>query len=116
MREFAGSPGEPESFAPLHRLLEAQSYRIADWRVAGEEINYRRFFNINDLAGLRMELPELFDETHQLMFELIERGDLNGLRIDHIDGLFDPRGYCEGLQQPIRRAALCARRKDPRAL
>ncbi len=99
LRQFAGSPGEPESFAPLHRLLETQSYRIADWRVAGEEINYRRFFNINDLAGLRMELPELFAGTHRLMFELVERGDLHGLRIDHIDGLFDPRGYCEALQQ-----------------
>jgi (1->4)-alpha-D-glucan 1-alpha-D-glucosylmutase len=99
LAQFTGSPGEPESFAPLHRLLEAQSYRIADWRVAGEEINYRRFFNINDLAGLRMELPELFEQTHRLMFALIERGDLDGLRIDHIDGLFDPRGYCEQLQQ-----------------
>jgi (1->4)-alpha-D-glucan 1-alpha-D-glucosylmutase len=99
MRQFSGTPGDPESFAPLHRLLEAQSYRIADWRVAGEEINYRRFFNINDLAGLRMELPELFDKTHALMFELIERGELQGLRIDHIDGLFDPRGYCVALQQ-----------------
>jgi (1->4)-alpha-D-glucan 1-alpha-D-glucosylmutase len=98
-RQFAGTPGDPESFAPLHRLLEAQSYRIAHWRVAGEEINYRRFFNINDLAGLRMELPELFEKTHRLMFELIGRGDLHGLRIDHIDGLFDPRGYCEALQQ-----------------
>ena len=97
--QFAGAPGEPESFVALHQLLEAQSYRIADWRVAGEEINYRRFFNINDLAGLRMELPELFDQTHRLMFRLIERGDVHGLRIDHIDGLFDPRGYCERLQQ-----------------
>ncbi len=99
LREFAGVPGDPESFAPLHRLLEAQSYRIADWRVAGEEINYRRFFNINDLAGLRIELPELFEKTHRLMFELIARGELQGLRIDHIDGLFDPRGYCEALQR-----------------
>jgi (1->4)-alpha-D-glucan 1-alpha-D-glucosylmutase len=99
VQQFTGAPGDPESFAPLHRLLEAQSYRIADWRVAGEEINYRRFFNINDLAGLRMELPELFEKTHHLMFRLIERGQVHGLRIDHIDGLFDPRGYCEALQQ-----------------
>ena len=99
LRRFAGRPGNPASFAALHRLLEAQSYRIADWRVAAEEINYRRFFNINDLAGLRMELPELFEETHRLIFALIERGDVQGLRIDHIDGLFDPRGYCERLQQ-----------------
>jgi (1->4)-alpha-D-glucan 1-alpha-D-glucosylmutase len=99
LRQFAGTPGEPESFVALHRLLEAQSYRIADWRVAGEEINYRRFFNINDLAGLRIELPELFNKIHRLMFKLIERGDVHGLRIDHIDGLFDPRGYCERLQR-----------------
>ncbi len=99
LQRLAGRPGDPDSFIPLHRLLEAQSYRIADWRVAAEEINYRRFFNINDLAGLRMELPELFDETHRLMFGLIERGQLHGLRIDHIDGLFDPQEYCERLQQ-----------------
>ena len=129
LQQFTGSPDDPESFAPLHRLLEAQSYRIADWRVAGEEINYRRFFNINDLAGLRMELPELFDKTHQLMFQLIGNGELHGLRIDHIDGLFDPRGYCEALQQYAGQqhtgnrknrhwgtAALRARRKNPGAL
>jgi (1->4)-alpha-D-glucan 1-alpha-D-glucosylmutase len=99
LQRFAGRPGDPDSFAQLHRLLEAQSYRIADWRVAAEEINYRRFFNINDLAGLRMELPELFEATHRLMFGLIEHGLLHGLRIDHIDGLFDPQDYCERLQQ-----------------
>jgi (1->4)-alpha-D-glucan 1-alpha-D-glucosylmutase len=99
LQRFAGRPDDPDGFAPLHRLLEAQSYRIADWRVAAEEINYRRFFNINDLAGLRMELPELFEKTHRLMFGLIEQGRLHGLRIDHIDGLFDPQGYCERLQQ-----------------
>ncbi|MGH7031833.1 MAG: malto-oligosyltrehalose synthase, partial [Stellaceae bacterium] len=99
LQRLVGRPGQPDSFGPLHRLLEAQSYRIADWRVAAEEINYRRFFNINDLAGLRMELPELFEQTHRLMFGLIERGELHGLRIDHIDGLFDPQDYCERLQQ-----------------
>jgi (1->4)-alpha-D-glucan 1-alpha-D-glucosylmutase len=99
LQRLAGRPGEPDSFAALHRLLEAQSYRIADWRVAAEEINYRRFFNINDLAGLRMELPELFEEAQRLMFDLIAQGLLHGLRIDHIDGLFDPREYCERLQQ-----------------
>jgi len=97
--EFTGQPGERASFEPLHRLLEMQAYRIAYWRVAAEEINYRRFFNINDLAGLRMELPELFERTHRLVFELIERGDVQALRIDHIDGLFDPKAYCEQLQQ-----------------
>src|ERR1700736_5728117 len=92
-------PNDPTSFGRLHELLEMQAYRIAYWRVAAEEINYRRFFNINELAGLRMELPELFEETHRLVFNLIEAGDVQGLRIDHIDGLFDPRAYCERLQQ-----------------
>jgi len=95
----AGTPGRPASFRRLHRLLEAQHYRIADWHVAAEEINYRRFFNINDLAGLRIEQPELFREAHRLAFDLIERGDVQGLRIDHIDGLFDPAAYCAALQE-----------------
>jgi (1->4)-alpha-D-glucan 1-alpha-D-glucosylmutase len=99
LERFAGRAGDPRSFDRLHRLLEAQHYRIAHWRVAAEEINYRRFFNINDLAGLRMELPDLFERTHRLLFALIRRGDVQGLRIDHIDGLFDPRTYCERLQQ-----------------
>src|SRR5438105_8329479 len=96
---FAGRPGRPASFRRLHRLLEAQAYRIANWRVAAEEINYRRFFNINDLAGLRIELPELFAATHRMVFAMIERGDVEGLRIDHIDGLFDPAAYCAALRQ-----------------
>jgi (1->4)-alpha-D-glucan 1-alpha-D-glucosylmutase len=96
---FNGEPRHPASFEALHQLLEMQAYRIAYWRVAAEEINYRRFFNINELAGLRMELPELFEQTHRLVFSLIERGDVQGLRIDHIDGLFDPKAYCEQLQQ-----------------
>ena len=95
---FEGRPGRPASFRRLHRLLEAQAYRIANWRVAAEEINYRRFFNINDLAGLRIELPELFAATHRMVFAMVERGDIQGLRIDHIDGLFDPAGYCAALR------------------
>src|SRR5216683_2562756 len=99
LQRFSGEPGNPVSFRRLHRLLEGQAYRIAYWRVAADEINYRRFFNINDLAALRIELPQLFERTHRLVFNLIERGDVQGLRIDHIDGLFDPRAYCERLQQ-----------------
>jgi len=95
---YAGK-GNPEGFRNLHCLLEAQAYRIADWRVAAEEINYRRFFNINHLAGLRAEAPEVFEHTHRLLGELIRRGDVQGLRVDHIDGLFDPRAYCERLQE-----------------
>jgi (1->4)-alpha-D-glucan 1-alpha-D-glucosylmutase len=98
LQRFTGESGNPSSFHRLHRLLEAQAYRIAYWRVATEEINYRRFFNINELAALRMELPQLFEHIHRLIFSLIERGDVQGLRIDHIDGLFEPRAYCEQLQ------------------
>ena len=99
LQRFTGEYDNPSSFRRLHRLLEAQAYRIAYWRVAAEEINYRRFFNINELAGLRIELPQLFDHIHRLVFSLIERGDVQGLRIDYIDGLFEPRAYCEQLQQ-----------------
>jgi (1->4)-alpha-D-glucan 1-alpha-D-glucosylmutase len=101
LRAFAGEKGRPASFRPLHRLLERQSYRAAFWRVATEEINYRRFFNINDLAGLRIELPELFEATHRLIFALVEGGEVAGLRIDHIDGLFDPAVYCAALRERV---------------
>jgi (1->4)-alpha-D-glucan 1-alpha-D-glucosylmutase len=93
-----GVPGKRASWRMLHHILERQAYRLAYWRVAADEINYRRFFNINDLAGLRVELPELFDRMHDLVFGLIDAGKLDGLRIDHIDGLFDPRDYAERLQ------------------
>ncbi|MGE0257995.1 MAG: malto-oligosyltrehalose synthase [Alphaproteobacteria bacterium] len=99
VRAFAGVPGHRESFRRLHRLLEEQAYRVAFWRVATEEINYRRFFNINDLAGLRIELPELFEATHRLTLRMVERGQVQGLRIDHIDGLFDPARYCTALRE-----------------
>jgi malto-oligosyltrehalose synthase len=101
LEEFAGQPGRPATFRRLHRLLEEQAYRIANWRVAAEEINYRRFFNINDLAGLRIELPELFEATHRLVFDMAERGEIDGLRIDHIDGLFDPASYCGAVRERV---------------
>ena len=82
----------------LHQLLEAQHYRLAFWRVAGHDLNYRRFFSINELAALRMENPEVFDRVHRFVLDLIEAGDLQGLRVDHIDGLRDPRGYLEQLR------------------
>ena len=93
-----GEPGNPRSFLPLHGLLERQAYRLAFWRVAADEINYRRFFNINDLVGIRMERQDVFDLTHRLVGRLIADGRLQGLRLDHVDGLFDPRGYCRQLQ------------------
>ena len=76
----------------MHELLEAQAYRLAYWRVAADEINYRRFFDINNLAALRMDDPEVFESTHQLVRDLLARGWVNGLRIDHPDGLLRPQG------------------------
>jgi (1->4)-alpha-D-glucan 1-alpha-D-glucosylmutase len=93
-----GISGQPRSFDALDRLLNAQSYRLAHWRVASEEINYRRFFDVNQLAALRMEDPAVFDEVHRFVFELVDSGAVTGLRIDHVDGLFDPRDYLRRLQ------------------
>ena len=94
---FNGKPAEAASFDALHELLQAQAYRLAFWRAA-DEINYRRFFDVNHLAALRMDNPEVFELTHRLLRELLARGDVNGLRIDHPDGLYDPEEYLERLQ------------------
>ena len=102
--EFNGRPGEPESFDALHELLEAQAYRLAHWHAAADEINYRRFFDIHDLAALRMEDPRVFDATHQLILSLITRGELDALRIDHPDGLYDPEAYFQRLQERAAQA------------
>jgi (1->4)-alpha-D-glucan 1-alpha-D-glucosylmutase len=82
----------------LHRLLEMQVYRLSNWRVASDEINYRRFFDINDLVALRVEDPRVFAETHAFILRLIEEGWISGLRIDHPDGLYDPAAYFKQLQ------------------
>ncbi len=97
--ELAGEPGRPASFDALHRLLEAQHYRLAFWRVAAEEINYRRFFDINELAAVRMDRAEVFEHVHERVFAWIEAGWIDGLRIDHVDGLADPGGYCERIRR-----------------
>jgi (1->4)-alpha-D-glucan 1-alpha-D-glucosylmutase len=98
------APGNPgKKYDLLHHLLEKQAYRLAFWRVAADEINYRRFFNINTLAGLRQERAEVFAATHGFIFQLIEQGLIQGLRIDHPDGLFDPRGYYGRLSAEINR-------------
>lgn len=93
-----GAPGDSASFDRLDKILERQAYRLAFWRVAAEEINYRRFFDVNELAGLRMEQPELFDVSHAFIARLIKDGKVQGLRIDHIDGLRAPREYLARLQ------------------
>ena len=102
--EYNGTPGDPTSFDRLEALLDAQAYRLAFWRVAGDEINYRRFFDINELAAIRVEEPAVFDAVHALIFRLLARGWVTGLRIDHPDGLFDPPKYFDNLQKGYRRA------------
>ncbi|QGZ31025.1 malto-oligosyltrehalose synthase [Stutzerimonas stutzeri] len=92
-----------EGFRRLHGLLERQNYRLASWRTAGDDINWRRFFDINELGGLRVERPVVFEETHAKIFELISEGLIDGLRIDHVDGLANPRGYCRQLRRRVDR-------------
>ena len=99
LAEFNGRPGDPRSFDLLDDLLNEQSYRLAYWRAAPDEINYRRFFDINDLAALSMERAEVFEDTHRLILKLVAEGKVEGLRVDHPDGLYDPRQYFERLQQ-----------------
>ncbi len=94
-----GKKGAPHSFDRLDLMLKNQAYRLSYWRVAAEEINYRRFFDINELAAIRVELPVVFEDTHRMIFQLIREGKLNGLRVDHIDGLRDPAGYLQNLQR-----------------
>jgi (1->4)-alpha-D-glucan 1-alpha-D-glucosylmutase len=98
LRDFNGQPGRAESFDRLDALIEDQSYRLAFWRVAAEEINYRRFFDINELAAVRMEEPTVFADTHRLLLRLVGEGKIQGLRIDHPDGLKDPAQYFRRLQ------------------
>lgn len=90
-----------EGFQRLHSLLERQSYRLASWRTAADDINWRRFFDINELGGLRVERPAVFEATHAKIFQLVAEGLIDGLRIDHIDGLADPRGYCRKLRRRV---------------
>ncbi len=96
---YNGERVQPASFDPLHRLLQAQAYRLTYWQVAADEINYRRFFDVNDLAGIRMDNPEVFRDTHRLLGELIAADQVQGLRIDHPDGLTDPYAYYCQLQR-----------------
>jgi len=100
--EISGTSGNPSSFDALHDLLERQCYRLAYWRVAADDINYRRFFDVNDLAALRMENDAVFEVTHRLVLELLSEGKLDGLRIDHPDGLYDPAQYFQKLQAKAR--------------
>ena len=116
LAKINGEPGDPRSFDALDELLNAQSYRLAFWRVAAEEINYRRFFDVNDLAAIRIELPKVFDTVHRLVLDLVRTGAVTGLRIDHPDGLYLPREYFEKLQQRCAKALGIALPQDGRAM
>lgn len=95
---FNGTRGAPTSFDLLDRLLSEQAYRVAYWKTAAEEINYRRFFDINELVGLRVEDPEVFEARHRRIIQDAQEGRITGVRVDHIDGMLDPAGYLYRLQ------------------
>jgi len=116
LRQINGKRGDPRSFDKLDELLNAQSYRLAFWRVAAEEINYRRFFDVNDLAAIRVELPKVFDAIHHLVLELVSTGAVTGLRIDHPDGLYLPREYFVKLQECSAKALGIGLPRDSRAI
>lgn len=99
LRRFNGIVGEPHSFDQLDALIESQAYRLAFWKVTTEEINYRRFCDINELAAIRVEVPEVFMATHCLVFRMLAQQQATGLRIDHPDGLWDPQAYFRRLQE-----------------
>ena len=96
---FNGEKGDPKSFSHLDELLNDQAYRLSHWRVATDEINYRRFFDINELAAIRVEDFNVFREVHQLILRLIREGEVTGLRVDHPDGLYNPVEYFYRLQK-----------------
>jgi (1->4)-alpha-D-glucan 1-alpha-D-glucosylmutase len=110
LAEMNGTVGDPASFDRLEAILLRQHYRLAFWRVSGEDINYRRFFDINDLAAIRVEREEVFAGTHRLLLSLVEQGLVTGVRIDHVDGLYDPGAYLQRLGARLREAS--ARRTD----
>ncbi|MDD5010147.1 MAG: malto-oligosyltrehalose synthase, partial [Syntrophorhabdaceae bacterium] len=118
VRTFNGVKGEPKSFDLLDNLLREQIYRFSHWRVAAEEINYKRFFDINSLGALHMQKEDVFRETHKLIFELIGGGKITGLRVDHPDGLYNPSEYFHRLQREcflqLRRAYIEKVKKEAR--
>ncbi len=101
LADFRGGPGDLRTWDRLDSLIRAQHWRPTHFRVAADDINYRRFFNISELAGIRMELPDVFEHTHRLIFRMLNDGSLQGLRIDHIDGLYDPKAYLKRLRANV---------------
>jgi (1->4)-alpha-D-glucan 1-alpha-D-glucosylmutase len=101
LRDFNGEKGSPASFSLLERLLDEQHYILAYWQNVNVEINYRRFFTINDLVGIRIQDTMVFEACHNLIARMVEQGAVNALRIDHIDGLRDPVGYLSRLNERL---------------
>ena len=104
LQAYRAGPDRAAQISALHHLLERQHYKLGHWRLASSDINYRRFFDVNTLAGLRVEDAGTFDATHSLVKKLIAEGRLQGLRLDHIDGLRDPAQYFQRLRRLIRDA------------
>lgn len=98
---FNGEVGKPESFNLIDSLLSDQFYRLSFWKVGAEEINYRRFFTVNELISVKVEEQKVFHKTHSLVEELVKNQKITGLRIDHIDGLYDPTQYLQRLQEKV---------------
>lgn len=105
---FNGEKGDPDSFNPLDDLLSIQRFKLSFWKVASDDINYRRFFIVNDLICLKTERPVVFDYVHSLIFDLLKKGDITGLRIDHIDGLHDPAAYIKKIKEKAEGVYLVA--------
>ena len=105
LEAYRAGPDRPAQILALHHLLERQHYKLGHWRLASSDINYRRFFDVNTLAGLRVEDAGTFDAIHRLVKKLIAEDRLQGLRLDHIDGLRDPAQYFQRLRRLIRRRA-----------
>src|SRR5207253_1069525 len=114
LQRFNGEAGRPESFDLLEQLISEQAYRLSFWRVASDEINYRRFFDVNDLAAVRVEERAVFNAVHEVAFRLLRRGLVTGLRVDHVDGLLDPFKYLTDLQREAAGAARDTRTQDAR--
>jgi (1->4)-alpha-D-glucan 1-alpha-D-glucosylmutase len=104
VRAMNGTPQDSASFEQLHELIKAQTFRLANWRVASDDINYRRFFDTNDLAGIRMENEAVFQATHRLILDFVTQGKVDGLRVDHPDGLYDPAQYFDRLKKALAEA------------
>jgi (1->4)-alpha-D-glucan 1-alpha-D-glucosylmutase len=101
---LSGAASEPQSFDFLDELLRAQHYRPSAWRLALEAVNYRHFFDVTELASLRVELPQVFDASHHTLLSLVEQRQITGIRLDHVDGLFDPIGYLRQFSERLHHA------------